>query len=76
MPTTKVSDDSLHKVLTMIQQCDGISQKEITIFMGWSNQSTIAAVRELIKLDKITEIEMRSPGVTKDDVKTKGYIVE
>lgn len=79
MPQAKISADKLIMVFDFIRCANngqGVSQKEITSFMGWTNQSTIAAVKELKNQKDITEIAMKSVGVTKDDVITKGYIVE
>lgn len=76
MAPIKVSKDNLIKVFDFIRCGNGVSQKEITAFMEWSPQSTIAAVTQLIKDGDITEIVTKQPGVTKDDVEIKGYIVE
>lgn len=76
MAQTKISVDCLIMVFDYIRCNNGVTAADITKFMEWTNPSTQAALKILLKQKDITEIVMREPGVTKEVIKKKGYIVE
>ena len=76
MAKTKVSKDNLIKVFDYIRCSNGVTASDITKFMGWTNPSTQEAIAQLVEQGDITEIVIRDPGVTKEVIERKGYIVE